>query len=183
MSRNVRSLGLTLVALLGASLVLSACSTSSRPGVLSRADIPSYLGVSVSHSGSAGMLLPVAQFHGCKTVGVVFFSASVPNELQGNPTVSKAPGIVSVAVSCPSVADAQKAFRTFLTGTGGRSVSGLGDEARLFNVSKGGSDRLYIVGWRQSNQIGAVDVGGPPNDKRITPALAELLARRAVARS
>jgi hypothetical protein len=182
-SKTVQSVGVTLVVLV-ATLALSACSSSQPPRALTQADIPSYLGVRASPTArSAGVLQPVARFHGCKTVGLAVFTASVRNELQGNPTVSKAPGIISVAVSCPSVADAEKAFRTLVTGTGGRSVSGLGDEARLFNVSKRGSDRLYMVGWRQNNHIGAVDVGGPPHDTRITPELAELLARRAVARS
>jgi len=183
-SRPARSVWIKLALVAGGALTLSACSSAPHVGVITQADIPSYLGVSASPTArSAGVLLPVARFHGCKTVGVAVFTASVPNELQGNPTVAKAPGIISVAVSCPRVADAREALRTFVPTIGGRSMRGLGDDATLVNASRDGSDRLFDVVWRQGNQIGAVDVGGPPNDSRITSALAELLARRAAARS
>jgi len=43
--------------------------------------------------------------------------------------------------------------------------------------------RAYTIGWRQDDRVNLVQVEAPLSDKRITPALVELLARRVAARS
>jgi hypothetical protein len=163
------------------ALALSACGGSSTPRVLTSADIPSYLGV--RPMGSASLSVPlqvVARSHDCTTAGVVVFRTGAIN---GNPSTAKSLQVVSAALSCPSAADAEGTYGILVTGTGGgRSVPGLGDEAKLFNLSKSAGDRLYQVVWRQGNHVGLVDVGGPPNATRVTASLTQLLSRRALAR-
>jgi len=172
-----------LAIVLLAAQVLSACSSSPPPGVLTQADIPSYLGVRSTSSTLAEVGAPVPRTHGCNTSGVAIFTAPVRGAFSGLPNVSKSPAVLSTAMSCPRAAAAVGVLSTFVTGRSSRSVPELGRGAKLVNLSRSGMDRDYEVIWRQGNKIGAVDLGGPPSDSRITPALAELLARRAAARS
>jgi hypothetical protein len=105
------------------------------------------------------------------------FRTSGQGALMANAATAKSFEIVSTALSCLSAAGVQG----IITG-GGRSLSGIGDEAKLFNFSSG-VDRQYVVVWRQANQVGVVGVDGPRNATRVTANLTELLARRAAARS
>lgn len=95
---------------------------------------------------------------------------------------AKDPEIVTVDQSCDSTADAHAVFETSVKDIGGSSVPGIGNEANLVDLSSK-TERAYFVGWRQDNQVGIIVVVGAPNDARIGPKLAELLGRRAVARS
>jgi hypothetical protein len=170
------------MAVLGAVLALSACG-SSPPGLLTSADVPSYLGTSFNSTVSAseeGLLSPTRQ---CQRAGVAVFS--VPG--RGVPFGAvlkqvKAPEILSVNTACDSTADARAFFQTSVRLYGGDSVSGIGNEAELVMLGRDGG-RAYFVGWRKNNYVGFVVAAGSPDDTRIAPALAELLARRAVARS
>lgn len=177
-----RIVGVWLTAGLTAAVALSACGGSSAPGVLTRSDIPSYLGVHATSSTLAEVGVKVPRTHGCKTSGVAIFTASVRDALSGLPNVAKSPAVLSTVISCPRAAAVQGVLNTSVAGSS-RSVPGLGSGAKLVNLSRSGMDRDYEVIWRQGNQIGAVDLGGPPRDSRITPALVELLARRAAART
>lgn len=168
----------------GGALALSACSSPQTPGVLTQADIPSYLGVradpSATGSGLAVFSAP------CKGAKSLTFDGSW-RHLKAGP--SSIPDVTSIAVSCASVSQAQRYFNTRSGGRGyplpgvkGHSVAGIGDEAWLTDVSNT-QIRDYTVGWRQDDRVMFVMVEGPSTDKRITPALAKLLARRAAARS
>jgi len=68
-------------------------------------------------------------------------------------------------------------------GGGGHSVPGIGEAAWLFAPVANPHVKEYFLGWREGSEIGDLLVLGTSTDKRITPALAELLARRAAARS
>lgn len=171
----MRSVAVWLVATLTAAVALSACSSSSQPGVLTQADIPSYLGVKPNQSESVSMRDVRAA--PCKPADDVVFD-------------SKETTVTSVALSCASVSQAQQYFNTIKVGANGypvhgikgHTLSGVGDEAWLVDV--GSNDlRDYIVGWRQGDRVSLVMIEGPSTDKHITPALAKLLARRAAARS
>ena len=88
--------------------------------------------------------------------------------------------MVSADLSCATPSDAHRAFMSDAV-VAGRSIPGIGDEAALLTLRNG--RRSYIVGWRKDNQFGVIVIVGPTKDEPITPALAELLARRAAARS
>jgi hypothetical protein len=160
--------------------LLAACSSRSTPGVLTSADIPSYLGVKANPDAAASQARNVRPAP-CKTAGIDAFGnpAGRSNTRSG---VTPQPFVVSVSLTCDSVSQAQTAFKMIKGVSDGHDVVGIGDEARLINVTEV-TQRLCGVGWREGNQIGTVLVLGPIKDKRITPALAELLARRAAARS
>ena len=177
------SVGVWPVIAFTAASVVSACGGSSTPGVLTQADIPSYLGVRSTSSTLGEIGAPLPRTHGCKATGVAIFTAPVRDAISALPNVAKSPAVLSAALSCPRATAAQGVVGAFVTGRDTRSVPGLGGRAKLVNLSRGGMDRDYEVIWRQGNEIGSVDLGGPPSDKRITPALVELLARRAAAGS
>ena len=174
-----------LVAVFAVALDLSACSGRSTPGVLTSADIPSYLGVRPTSNGSQSVALgALTRSRGCRNVRFVVFTQSAQGALQGDPATAKSLAVLSTAVSCPDTADAQSLFGVLVMDSGsGRSIPGLGDDAKLFNVSKRGIRRAFDVVWRQGNQVDVVSLGGPTNAKRVTTSLTELLARRAAVNS
>ena len=163
-----------------AAVALSACGGSSTSGVLTQSDIPSYLGVKANRSASDAERKREARTPHCTVTGVVVFSVPGKAVKAQSPLVSSAPTVLSADLSCVSVADARSAFN--LIKDGGQAVPGIGNEALLINVGSGDGVG-YAIGWRQGDRVSLVSVGGPPNDKRITAALAELLARRVAARS
>src|ERR1700686_845667 len=127
-----------MVAVSAVALHLSACSGGSTPGVLTSADIPSYLGVHPTSTGSQSVALrALTRSRGCRNVRFAVFTQSAQGALQGNPATAKSLAVLSTAVSCPDTADAQSLFGVLVMRSGGgRSVAGLGDDAKLFNVSK-----------------------------------------------
>src|SRR5665811_1534411 len=91
----------------------------------------------------------------------------------------RTPIVLSSGVSCTSTDYAKAAFHEAAVSTSGASrITGIGDEAILVDLSDV-LNRFYIVQWRDNSRGGLISAIGPPSDKRITPALAELLARRA----
>jgi hypothetical protein len=169
------------LAVLGAALAVSACGGSATPGVLTSADIPSYLGVKANPSAAASEARSVRPAP-CKTAAVDAFGVPARHANTRSRIVSTRPFIVSVALTCDSVSQAQTAFNLIKKGGDGHALAGIGDEARLINVTEA-TQRVCTVGWRDGNQVGVVFVLGPIKDTRITPALTELLARRAIARA
>jgi hypothetical protein len=200
---HLRARCIKVVTFLLVAVQLSACTGGpSPPGVLTQANIPGYLGVKFNPSQTASLagqtITPP-----CKTHNVTVFT--VPGQKDYEPTLGlvHAPQVTSVSVACSNASEQGKTYRTMsnalasLYGTGS-PVSGVGDDAKLFNVGRveprAGGSRLYsrgygspahsyLVVWRANDQIDAVTISGPSEDERITPALAELLARRAAARS
>ena len=178
--RRHRSAGVWL-AVSTATLALSACS-SSTPGLLSQSDIPSDLGV--KYNPSAGPDARSLRLAPCRKPA----SAVVATFTSGKPVY---PIVNSLAVSCPNVSQAQMFFDTRKVGARGypiprikgHSFPGIGDEAWIVDEGGGSDLRDYSLAWRQGNRVSSVTVEGLLSDKRITPALAELLARRAAARS
>jgi len=159
--------------------VLSACS-SSPPGVLTQADIPSYLGVKSNPSATANYESRLTPPHGCTTVGVAVFSVpGEPLDTELLPTSTRALAVTTVLLSCANESEARTSFGTAV----GTSVTGIGDEAKWLNEGVAGGGRFYAIVWRRNDQLGNVSVAGPTNDTHIGPGLAELLARRAAARS
>lgn len=174
----MRSIASWLLATIIAAVALSACSSSSPPaGVLTRSDIPSYLGVKADQSASAAEARSVRTTP-CKLASGVVFD-------------SKRATVTNVSLSCASVSQAQEYFNTIkvgakgypLPGVVGHSLTGVGDEAWLVDAGGKADLREYTLGWRQNEQVGLVTVEGPLANGRITPALAGLLARRVAARS
>ena len=172
-----------LLTLLIATVVLSECS-SSTPGLLTQSDIPSYLAVTANASATNSQALLESAPDRCKQAGVAIFSrpraSVIATDLILNNSPSS-PEIISTSISCPSESDAHLAYETYARDWGRHSILHLGAEADLGKLLP--STRNFIVGWRQNTAIGWLLLAGAPDDKRITPALAELLARRAAARS
>jgi len=176
-----------LLMVFGSVLVLAACSPSSPPGLLTQSDLPSYLGVradqhaSVTAAGSVRNAI-------CKSITAAVFNGSWRQLHSGPASIPVA--VTSVSLSCPSVSQAQRYFNTIKVGAKGYPVpavkgypvSGIGDEAWLIDAGHNADLREYSLAWRQGNRVGLVQVEGPLSDKRITPALVELLARRMAAR-
>jgi hypothetical protein len=104
---------------------------------------------------------------------------------------SSIPDVTSIALSCASVSQAHQYFNMIkvgakgypLPGVKGHSVPGIGDEAWFIDQGRDSDLRFYTLAWRQDDRVSLVQVEAPLSDKRITPALVELLARRAAARS
>jgi hypothetical protein len=172
----------SMVAVCFVGLTLSACS-SSTPGVLTQSDIPSYLGLTANPSASATAVRQEGTERHCKTAGVAVFTLpgwTMPKtgSIESMARSGSSPIVVSVDDSCASPSDARMAFKSDVGGMGPRIV-GIGDEATLLDFSAG--QRTYGVEWRKGNQIGVAFVVGPTKDKRIRPALVELLAHRAAA--
>jgi len=173
----------SLLTVLTAAITLSACSSSSTPGLLTQADIPSYLGVKLNPSASAsearhgGNLAP-----GCRAAGNAAFGVPGVHIVTKLTATSKSPAILNGVESCSTTSKAHDVYATFVKYLIGRSVTGVGNEAKLTNLS-GTLARGFGIVWRTNNQVALIEVEGPTHDKRITPALVELLARRAAARS
>jgi hypothetical protein len=179
-----RSLGVWLITVTIVGVALSACS-SPTSGVLSSADIPNYLGVkynpSASASASASAARSVRHVPCNPTTDAVFDGFKKPYP----------PTITSTAFSCASDSQAQRYFNATkvgaksdpIPGAKGHSVRGIGDEAWFIDQGRASDLNFYTLVWRQGNRVRLVSVEGPISDKRITPALIELLARRAAARS
>ena len=180
-----KSAGVWLMIASTAAVALSACSSSPTPGVLTQSDIPSYLGVKLNPSESAyATRNEPSQTGHCTKVGITVFT--VPGTRVDNttqlPTSTESPEVSSSSLSCRNTSDAQGMLMNGVAHYHERLVSGIGNEAWLANGSQP-EERHYVVFWRHNDDIGSVDTVGAPNDKHITPALAELLARRVVARS
>jgi hypothetical protein len=176
------------LAVFGVALALSACGGSSAtPGVLTQAEVPSYLNVKADSLGAAvKAAVHFAPIPHCKRVGLALFT--VPGtlaKLREPVPVPTSPIILSSLVSCATVADAKSTFASYFRDVdrlGGRAVKGIGDEAQMDN--SGLLDRsVEFIGWRSNNQIGVILLDGAASNKRITPALIELLGRRAAAGS
>ena len=186
-----------------AAVALSACGGSPTPGVLTQSDIPSYLGVKLNRSASASQARQT-RTPPCNTDRVAVFT--VPGQRINEQALAPAtaPQVTSASLACPNASTLDVAYRTTATGLAslygsGRAVSGVGDGAKLFDVGRvapatAGEARLYLPGkvsmaraylviWREHDHAQVVLVSGPSGDKRITAALAELLARRVAARS
>jgi hypothetical protein len=177
----VRLFAVRLIAVFVIVLALSACGGSSAPGVLIQSDIPSYLGVKVNPQLRSQMLNELAPDHCQVSKTTVFNAPGVKVEsniglLNNNP---KGPEVSSSEVVCPSEVDAQGALAAYAKGWHARSIAGIEDEAVIGTLLP--SQRNYILGWRQGFDLGIIFIASSPTDKRITPALAELLARRAAA--
>jgi hypothetical protein len=174
--RRLRSVGVWPL-IVTAAVALSACGSSPTPGVLTQAEIPSYLGVTKNPSLAASEAKVVASIHRCKRAVLEFFT--VPGKLS---RIEVTPAIVSFLESCATVADTKSVLP--IGRDDGPTVKGIGNEAEL--VASGISPervRVESTGWRDDSQVGLILLEGSPTDKRITPALVELLARRAVAAS
>jgi len=153
--------------------------------VLTQADIPSYLGLMVNPSASTTVARHEGSDPHCKKAGIAVFSASGWRVPTGGSLLiilqsGSGPVVVSADLSCATPSDASRAFKSDPSLLG-RPIPGIGSEATLIDLSPG--QRSYGVGWRKNARIEAVFVVGPKDDKRITPGLAQLLARRAAARS
>jgi hypothetical protein len=166
------------------------------------------LGVKANPSESAFQSRPI-QTPPCKTGKLSVFSTPGQRGYEQNLGPANAPQVTSLAADCSNPSRETVAYRTFTTAMSslygaGDSVPGVGNGAEIYNVGriakvptqvsgqtelilrgKGSvpAARSYLVLWRADDQIDTVIVTGPSGDKRITPALAELLARRAAASS
>jgi hypothetical protein len=173
------------VVLFGAVLVLAACSSSAPAGVLTQSDMPSYLGVRADQSA---FTLRDVRTAPCKEANGVVFDGSWKH-LKAGP--SSIPVVTSIAFTCASVPQAHEYLNTIklgaktypISGIEGHPVPGVGDEAWFIDAGRQADLRSYTLGWRQGDRVGLVQVEAPLSDKRVTPALVELLARRAAARS
>jgi hypothetical protein len=186
-SRGQRSsTAIRLVAVVGIALILSACGDSSAPGVLTQAEIPSYLNVKADSLGAAAKAWQSAPIPHCKRVDLALFT--VPGtvlKLGESAPVPKSPIILSALVSCATVADAKSTFASYFRDVdrlGGHAVKGIGDEAQMDGIGQLGRS-VDFIGWRNRNQISVILLDGAMSNKRITPALIELLGRRAAAGS
>jgi len=123
----------TVAAVLGAALALSACSSSPLSGVLIQTDIPRYLGVKADQSASASDARSVRTAP-CQAANAAVFDGSWKH-LKSGP--SSIPIIISAALSCATVSQAQQFFNTIKIGANGypssvvtgHAVAGVGDEA------------------------------------------------------
>lgn len=172
-----RSVGVWLLIAFTGAVALSACGGSPTPGVLTQAEIPSYLGVTAHPSVPSSAAGVVQSILHCKRVNLELFA--VPGKLS---RFGASPVIISSLQSCATIADAKSVF-PFSRGSG-HAVKGIGNDAELVGngISPQGV-RADLIEWRDGSHVGLILLEGPPSDKRITPALAELLARRAAAGS
>jgi len=180
MSVDLKSAPVRLVIGLGVALALSACSAPPPPGVLTQADIPSYLRLKVNPSAFAAEDRKEAAPPYCSKAGFVAFT--VPGKPLDMQIPAAYPAIVSTNLACANTYDAHRLYRSTIALNLGRSIVGIGNEATLINFDTK-AERYYEVFWRDNNLIGEVTVIGPQNSTRITPPLAVLLARRAAART
>jgi hypothetical protein len=184
--RRHHAVGVWLIIALTAAVALSACGGTSTPGVLTQSDMPNYLGLKANPSAAAtATRLETPSGPHCNKAGVAVFTVPgwrVPK--RGNILDARGSGfspiVISISFSCATSSDAHRAFKSGAS-FAGRPIAGIGDEATLLDLSAG--QRSYALGSRKGNQFSAVFVFGPTKNKRITPALVELLARRAAARS
>lgn len=180
-TRRRRSLR-PIVAGLGVVLGLSGCG-SSPPGLLTGPDIPGSLGVKANAAAAATEARQESPSPHCKRSGVAVFS--VPGQavpVESILTSARSTWIVSVEMSCTSASAAHVALESEAKIEGGHPVAGIADEAQILDLSSAG-ERAYIVAWRADDTLGALLVVGPKHDTRIDARLAQLLARRAAARS
>jgi hypothetical protein len=162
--------------------LLASCSTN-HVGALSSVDLPSNWGLhqtttsasdqvtrevaaSLSHPASGCHHLEVALF---APLGKAFIVVSTE---QRTPFME----VISYVQTCGSGTDAIHDFDQTAKVTS--SVPGIGDDARITSFNNE-NERSDLVLWRTGQVLGFVGVEGPPNDRRITPAAAERLARRA----
>ena len=181
------SAGLGLMIAFTAALALSACGGQSTPGVLTQADIPNNLNLVANPSASVGATQEAGSERHCKKAPFAVFTApgqAIPKANGISSMVrlplARGPYVVSGDYSCTTWSDARTAFKSDGEGSG-HPITGIGDEARLQVLSTNG--RVCEVEWREANHFGAVVVIGSTNEKRLLPALTEMLARRAAARS
>jgi hypothetical protein len=157
------------------AVALSACGGTSTPSLLTQSDVPSNLGVKSDPSAAATLERQDKSPPACKKAGTAVFG---PHPLSTHLPTSLL--VVNVDWSCTSPSTTKKAFDIFLKQLGGRMVPGIGNEAALANTGGDAEfERSFTVDWYENTRVGALIIQGGPKDKRITPALAELLARRA----
>jgi hypothetical protein len=176
----------TAIALAVLTSVLVASCSAAPLGSLSTSDLPSGWGLQQTTWPFARSA--VAPF-GCKTSYVVAFAPPGRSFVRYSETAAM-PYIElgSFAATCGSVANTKHVFDQITVGSlppPGKTpttIHGIGDLARLtpLDTPTGRGDLVY---WRSGNSLGEVGVQGPPDDTRITPAIAEDLARRAVGSS
>ncbi|MDR3648005.1 MAG: hypothetical protein P4L20_02850 [Acidimicrobiales bacterium] len=183
MSVDLRSSPIKLVIGFGVALALSACSSSPSPGVITQADIPSYLGVRANPTAAASEAQHLGTLaKGCKAAGNAIFSVPGARVITKINVLSKAPEVLNGVESCAAPSEALNVYDGFVKNSQGRTLPRIGNEGKITDLS-GPRARAYGITWRVNNQIGILEIEGPTSDKRITSGLAELLARRAAARS
>jgi len=177
---------------LGSALLLIGCS-SPNPGGLTNADIPSDLGVKMNASALVTVVgvgfdapLPIGPKATCAHLyETVFIPPRKKGEaLGGEGEPLTYPEVLSIGFRCSGAPAGRLGFRALSEGR--KQVGGIGDQAALFNATDTQGypkSRVYIVDWREGAVVGVVGVAGPTSNTRIGPGLAELLARRAAARS
>ena len=184
------SLGTSVVS----AVLLSGCAGGHLG--LANSDIPSDLGLQSDPSafnlvaGGAGLVEPITvtkntkcslAFHG------VFIPPGRSGEAAGGEGVTFTyPEVLTIEWQCPSTEIARMVFAersSEASSEGARAVAEVADEATLLSVGNEPNqgypaDRVYIVGWREGEYFGGVQLVGPQGDELVTPAVAESLARR-----
>ena len=171
----------------------AACGAAS-PLVLTSADIPSFLGVhanpgvftTVAGGEETVMPMPIGPHEQCPEW---YHNAFVPPGRHGEAAAGEGVPITYAEVMilawhCADLSQARLGFH--LLSDSRQSVTGVSDQAAILNRTDDSNDgypdsRVFIIDWREGQAVGALELAGPDSDKRITPALAELLARRAAA--
>ncbi len=189
---GLRFIPVRVAALLAIALTLSACSGSSKPGVLINADIPSYLNLQMNASalvtveGGPGLnrALSSGLHQTCSSWHPTAFipSGKSGESLGGEGDPLHYPEVLALTFRCSSPSAALALFQ--VSSRGRRSVTGVGDRAAIFDAGKDDSQsyprsRVYIIDWVQGRFAGIDALAGRGSDERITPALVELLAHRA----
>jgi hypothetical protein len=177
-----RSAGIKLALCFGAAaLALSACGGSSTHGVLTSADVPSYLGVAPNASATADYGNRLIAPTGCQTAGVAVFS--IPGKAVNAaklPSSANGPVVSEILSSCTKQSTL---YRDFIGGVS-EPIFGFGEQADLVDNGGGGfgGGLLWSVSWRNGEHFGIMSLSGPGSDRRLGLKLDELLARRGAAK-
>jgi hypothetical protein len=171
-------------------MAVSGCGGgSSHPG-LANSDIPSDLALQSSSiafntvAGGRGFAqpLPIPSGGSCPVAyHQVFIPAGKAGEAsQGEGVAFTYPEILTIGWKCRSATQARSGYGDLAPGA--HAVTGVGVEAAVLSVGDVPNqgfphDHVYIVKWRQGNAVGALDLVGRDSDTRITPSVAESLAR------
>jgi hypothetical protein len=166
----------------GLSLILSGCA-SSTTGNLTGADIPGSLGLSENHQAEAGLLRAAHPGNDCRGASVsvaAFTPAGMSfNHISGH-IVLDHDQVLSDVLTCPSASRVQAIYQFDLKRSShAEQIDNVGE--RAFLTSFNPDARSYAVEWLQGATSGLLVLQGAKNDSRITPQLAEMLAREAVA--
>jgi len=125
---DLKSAPIKLVIGLGVLLALSACSSSPPPGVLTQADVPSYLGVRANPSAAASEARHTGTLaQGCKVAGnAVFTVPGTPAITKLTAVGSKAPEILNGVETCAATSEALDVYDGFVKNIQGRTLPGIG---------------------------------------------------------